>query len=89
VERLDAVVVGAGQAGLATSYFLSKAGRSHVVVPVLDDGGLPVHRDGVAGEPSVYFVGFPWLRARRSGVLLGVGADAEHVATELGRFLDG
>jgi putative flavoprotein involved in K+ transport len=58
-------------------------------VPVLDDRGLPVHRDGVTDVPGLYFLGFPWLRARRSGILLGVGADAEHIATELGRFLDG
>jgi putative flavoprotein involved in K+ transport len=58
-------------------------------VPVLDDRRLPVHRDGIADVPGVYFVGFPWLRMRKSGILLGVGADAEHVATELGGFLDG
>src|SRR5262245_37462798 len=30
-ELLDAVVVGAGQAGLGVSYFLKQDGRSHVV----------------------------------------------------------
>lgn len=31
-ERVETVVVGAGQAGLATSYFLSARGRDHVVL---------------------------------------------------------
>jgi len=32
VERIDTVVVGAGQAGLATSYFLTQHGRDHLVL---------------------------------------------------------
>ena len=31
-ERIDTVVIGGGQAGLATSYFLSQHGRDHVVL---------------------------------------------------------
>jgi cation diffusion facilitator CzcD-associated flavoprotein CzcO len=44
-ERIETVVVGAGEAGLSVSHFLSAAGRAHVV--------------------------------------LGVGADAEHVVSHL------
>ncbi|HYI73880.1 MAG TPA: NAD(P)-binding domain-containing protein [Gaiellaceae bacterium] len=32
MERIDTVVVGAGQAGLATSYFLTQHGRDHLVL---------------------------------------------------------
>jgi phytoene dehydrogenase-like protein len=32
VERVETVVVGSGQAGLATSYFLTQHGREHVVL---------------------------------------------------------
>jgi putative flavoprotein involved in K+ transport len=32
VERVDTIVIGAGQAGLATSYFLTQHGREHVVL---------------------------------------------------------
>jgi putative flavoprotein involved in K+ transport len=32
VERVDTIVIGAGQAGLATSYFLMQHGREHVVL---------------------------------------------------------
>ncbi|HEV2477114.1 MAG TPA: FAD-dependent oxidoreductase, partial [Candidatus Dormibacteraeota bacterium] len=31
-EKVDVAVVGAGQAGLATSYYLSQAGVEHVVL---------------------------------------------------------
>jgi putative flavoprotein involved in K+ transport len=32
VERVDTIVIGAGQAGLAASYFLTQHGREHVVL---------------------------------------------------------
>lgn len=32
MERIETIVVGAGQAGLATSYFLQQAGRNHLVL---------------------------------------------------------
>lgn len=32
MERIDTIVVGAGQAGLATSYYLGHAGQEHVVL---------------------------------------------------------
>jgi putative flavoprotein involved in K+ transport len=32
MERIDTVIVGGGQAGLATSYFLAQQGREHVVL---------------------------------------------------------
>jgi putative flavoprotein involved in K+ transport len=32
MERIDTIVVGAGQAGLATSYYLQRAGQEHVVL---------------------------------------------------------
>ncbi len=45
---LDAVVIGAGQAGLATSYWLTQHGLSHVVLergrvgdPGVPSGGTP------------------------------------------------
>lgn len=45
-----------------------------------DTEGRARHRRGVADTPGLYYVGLPWLSRRSSGLLLGVGADAEHVA---------
>jgi putative flavoprotein involved in K+ transport len=50
---------------------------------VLDDRGVPRHVDGVAELPGLYFVGFPWLRTRKSGILLGVTDDATYVVDHL------
>ncbi|MDA0364610.1 MAG: hypothetical protein O3B31_08750 [Chloroflexi bacterium] len=53
-------------------------------VPVFDEAGRPAHSRGVAAVPGVYFVGFPWLARRGSGIIYGVGRDAEHVADVIG-----
>ncbi|MGZ4150694.1 MAG: NAD(P)-binding domain-containing protein, partial [Actinomycetota bacterium] len=55
---------------------------SHVDVPgfSVDDRGLPVQRDGALEVPGLFVLGLPWLRDRASGILLGVGDDAEVVA---------
>ncbi len=35
-ERVDASIVGGGQAGLATSYYLTKKGINHIVLEQAD-----------------------------------------------------
>jgi putative flavoprotein involved in K+ transport len=49
----------------------------------------PIQRDGVSPVPGLYFIGLPWLRNRASGILPGVGPDAEflarHVAEHIAR----
>jgi len=42
--------------------------------------GLPVHKDGIAGIPGLYYVGFHWLQRRNSGILLGLPEDAARIA---------
>ena len=32
IERIETVVIGGGQAGLAMSYYLSQRGREHVIL---------------------------------------------------------
>ena len=56
-------------------------------LPVLDARGAPVHEGGVSGVPGLYFLGFPWLRKRKSGVILGIAEDAARIAEEVGRHL--
>lgn len=56
-------------------------GFSWIDLPVLDDHGYPIQDRGVArGEPGLYFVGFHFLYAMSSGMIHGVGRDADHVA---------
>jgi putative flavoprotein involved in K+ transport len=52
-----------------------------VKLPIFDDDGYPVQRRGVTEYPGVYFVGLPWLYKQKSGLLLGVGEDAEYIAS--------
>jgi len=54
---------------------------SFVHLPVRDDLGFPVQRRGITRFPGLYFVGMNLLYKRKSGILLGVGEDAEHVTS--------
>jgi putative flavoprotein involved in K+ transport len=56
---------------------------SWIGADIVDERGLPRHSDGVAEVPGLYFVGFPWLSRRKSGILYGVVDDATHVVDHL------
>ena len=50
---------------------------------VLDASGYPITEGGNGSSPAVeglHFCGLNWMNARKSGILLGVAADAEAVA---------
>lgn len=61
----------------ATSY---KFDFGLVKLPVFDEDGYPVQKRGVTEFPGLYFVGLPFLHTVKSGLLVGVGDDAAHVA---------
>jgi len=50
---------------------------------VLGDRGLPIHDAGVSAVQGLYFVGFPWLSKRKSGILLGVNEDAGRIVDKI------
>jgi putative flavoprotein involved in K+ transport len=54
-----------------------------VKVPVLDNAGRPVQRRGVTGRPGLYFLGLHWMHTIKSGLLAGVGSDAEYLAEHI------
>jgi putative flavoprotein involved in K+ transport len=57
------------------------AGFSWIDLPVFGEDGEPEHVRGVVpGEPGLYFVGLHFLYAMSSGMIHGVGRDADHVA---------
>jgi putative flavoprotein involved in K+ transport len=56
---------------------------SLVRLPVFDDDGFPITQRGVTEYPGLYFLGMPWLHTQKSGLLLGVGEDASHVAEHI------
>jgi len=52
-----------------------------VKLPVFDGDGYPIQQRGVTAYPGLFFVGLPWLYTNKSGLLLGVGEDAEYIAS--------
>jgi putative flavoprotein involved in K+ transport len=55
-------------------------GFSWIDLPVFGKGGEPKHDQGVVtGEPGLYFVGLHFLYAFSSGMIHGVGRDAERI----------
>jgi putative flavoprotein involved in K+ transport len=57
---------------------------SWIDLPIFGDDGMPRHERGVVpGEPGLYFVGLHFLYAMSSGMIQGVGRDADRVAGAL------
>jgi putative flavoprotein involved in K+ transport len=54
---------------------------------MLDEHGAPVHERGVGRVPGIYFLGFPWLWTRKSGIILGVDEDAGFIADHIAQRL--
>ena len=52
-------------------------------VPVLDSRGRPLQQRGVTEVPGLYFLGLHWMHTFKSGLLAGVGSDAEHLAEHM------
>jgi len=51
--------------------------------PVVDEKGRPRHRRGISPVPGLYFLGFPWLHSRKSGIIHGIDEDARFIAENI------
>jgi putative flavoprotein involved in K+ transport len=56
---------------------------SWIHLPVLDDQNRPIHERGVSPERGLYFIGFPWLNSRKSGIIYGIEEDAHFIAESI------
>lgn len=57
---------------------------SWIDLPILGDGGFPVHDRGVVeSQPGLYFMGLLFLNTLSSALVGGVGRDAEHIARHI------
>lgn len=54
-----------------------------VKLPIVDEDGYPIQTRGVTEFPGMYFLGLPWLYKQSSGLLAGVGEDAEYLASAI------
>jgi putative flavoprotein involved in K+ transport len=51
-----------------------------IKLPVFDEFGRPAQQRGVTTLPGLYFLGLHWMHTFKSGLLPGVGSDAEYLA---------
>jgi putative flavoprotein involved in K+ transport len=56
---------------------------SYLKLPIFNDDGMLKHNNGISDIEGLYFLGLPWLRKRKSGIILGIREDAEFIANKL------
>jgi putative flavoprotein involved in K+ transport len=84
LRRLDLHEAKVGTVIWATGF---TADFSWIHLPVLDADGRPVHQGGVSPLRGLYFIGFPWLNSRKSGIIYGIGEDARSIAHTISKQL--
>src|SRR5262249_53920803 len=80
ITQLDLEAAGISNVIWATSYSFD---FSFVKLPVFDTDGFPIQKEGMTAFPGLAFAGLPWLPNAKSGLLYGVGENAQHVAEAL------
>lgn len=64
----------------ATGY---KGNFDWVKLPIVDSNQKPIHSEGICTLPGIYFLGLPWLRKKKSGIVFGVTEDAEYIFQQI------
>jgi len=62
------------------------ADYSFINLPVFDKDGKLRHKDGIPEFPGLYFLGYPWLRSRKSPILFGIIVDVEFVVDTINNY---
>jgi putative flavoprotein involved in K+ transport len=60
---------------------------SWIHLPVLDAEGKPIYQRGISPVRGLYFIGFPWLSSRKSGIIYGIDEDAHYIADAISEQL--
>lgn len=84
-DHLDLAAEGISSVIWATGF---RFDYSWIHANIFDDFGYPVTRRGETAAPGLYFLGLNYLHSRKSGIIYGVGEDAEHVAARIRVFLE-
>jgi len=82
ILELDLDKFGISSVVWATGY---RRDFSWVHLPLCDEYGYPRQIWGVTEFPGLYFIGLPFLHNGISGVIAGVGNDAEHIAAVIAK----
>ena len=56
---------------------------SYIKLPVFDVKGKLIHHNGLASFPGLYFLGYPWMRTRKSTILFGITEDAAFIVDKV------
>ena len=56
---------------------------SYLKLPVFNGNGMPGHNNGISDVEGLYFLGLPWLRKRKSGIILGIEEDALFMSRQI------
>jgi putative flavoprotein involved in K+ transport len=59
------------------------ADLSYIKLPIFGTNGKLMHKDGIPDYPGLYFIGYPWLRSRKSTILFGIIDDAEFIVAKM------
>ena len=61
---------------------------SWLKLPALNDAGKPIHDNGISPINGLFFIGFPWLRSRKSGIMFGMQDDTSYIMQHLLKMLE-
>lgn len=56
---------------------------NYLKLPVFNQDKTPKHNNGISSEKGLYFLGLPWLRKRKSGIIFGIEDDASFILQKI------
>lgn len=77
-DQIDTIIWAIGYHGNFTYIKISE---------LLDEKQQPIHLNGKAPIDRFYYLGFPWLTMRKSGIIFGVKEDSERIFNEIKKEL--
>ncbi|CAN7179219.1 NAD(P)-binding domain-containing protein [Mesorhizobium sp. LjRoot246] len=81
IRSLDVAVSGITTVVWCTGF---RGDFSWVNLPgVIDSQGRPVHEDGVAAQPGIYFAGLDFASTRKSGIILAIAEEAHRLVEHI------
>ena len=86
LTELDLAASGVGSIVWCTGF---SGGFDWIPADVTDVHGRPLHTRGASSVPGLYFVGFPWLRSRKSGIIHGIDEDARFIVDAIAGRMSG
>ena len=83
VSRLHKINIQEAHIGTITWATGYKGDFSWLNLPVLDADGIPIHENGISQINGLFFIGFPWLISRKSGLIYGINEDANYISNAI------